>query len=74
VTAITGDHARGEEIVDELAQHLAQRYEESRAAGATDAAAMAAVAAELCGGARVALAIRAADRIRPAARVQPPFG
>jgi hypothetical protein len=33
---ITGDGARDEEIVEELAQHLARRYEEARGEGAGD--------------------------------------
>jgi hypothetical protein len=46
---ITGDAARDRDIVDEIAQDLAERYEELCAAGVSDADALAQVTAELTG-------------------------
>ena len=62
---ITGNAARDEEIVEELAQHLAQRFDEVRASGLSDADALAAVNAELRGNAQLAHMLRDADRRRP---------
>ena len=68
---ITGDAARDEEIVEELAQHLAQRYDEARAAGAAHDHALAAVTSELRERAQLARLIREADRPRPRPPVPP---
>src|SRR5262245_59339553 len=65
LSEITGDAARYEEIVEELAQHLAQRYEDARAAGATEADALQRVASELRERAQLTRLIRDADRPRP---------
>src|SRR5687768_7939256 len=70
---ITGDPARDEEIIEELAQHMTVRFEELRGRGATDAEAFDRVAAELRSDADLARAIRRADRLRPAAPVPPAF-
>jgi putative ABC transport system permease protein len=67
---ITGDPARDEEIVDELAQHLTLRLDELRRSGTSDEEALAVVRAELRDRA-LADAIRAADRERPAAPMPP---
>ncbi len=69
---ITGDAARDAEIVDELAQHLALRFEEVRATGASDDEALRRVSSELRSRADLASAIRRADRVRPAAPAPPP--
>jgi putative ABC transport system permease protein len=75
---ITGDPARDEEIVDELAQHLALRLDELRRAGTPEDDALAIVRAELRGApsSHEALvdAIRGADRERPIAPVPPSSG
>jgi putative ABC transport system permease protein len=62
---ITGDAARDEEIVEELAQHLAQRYDEARQAGAPHERALAMATGELRERAQIARLIREADRPRP---------
>jgi len=69
---ITGDGARDEEIVEELAQHLAQRYEEARMGGAADGEALDRALAELDTGADLTSALRRADRPRPRPPA-PPF-
>jgi predicted permease len=63
---ITGDPARDADIVEELAQHLASRFDECRAAGATEADALDRVATELRDSQAFARAVRRADRVRPA--------
>src|SRR4029453_1091538 len=62
---ITGDAARDEEIVEELAQHLAQRYDEARQAGAPHERALSMATGELRERAQIARLIREADRPRP---------
>jgi putative ABC transport system permease protein len=69
---ITGDGARDGEIVEELAQHLAQRFEEARAGGATGEEALERALAELRGHGDLARALRHADRRRPRAPLPPP--
>jgi putative ABC transport system permease protein len=63
---LTGDPARDADIVEELAQHLAARFDEFRAAGATESEAIDRVATELRNSAEFARAVRRADRLRPA--------
>jgi putative ABC transport system permease protein len=72
LSEITGDAARDEEIIEELAQHLAQRYDEARAAGAPHDEALAAAVGELRERARIAHLIREADRPRRRPPVPPP--
>ncbi len=71
---ITGDPARDADIVEELAQHLASRFDELRGAGATEREAMDRVATELRNSAEFARAVRSADRLRPAAPPPPAAG
>jgi putative ABC transport system permease protein len=71
---ITGDGARDEEIVEELAQHLAQLFEDARGAGANDEEAVERALAEMRGGGDLAGALRRADRRRPRAPLPPPAG
>jgi putative ABC transport system permease protein len=68
---ITSDPARDADIVEEMAQHLASRYEECRASGASEADALERVAKELRGSEAFARAVRGADRVRPAAPPPP---
>jgi hypothetical protein len=68
---ITGDAARDDEIVEEIAQHLAARCDEIRGSGATEPEARARAAGELHSSAQVARALRRADRERPTAPVPP---
>jgi putative ABC transport system permease protein len=68
---ITGNPARDADIIEELAQHLAFRFDEICGTGATEQEALNRVAAELRSGAHLARAIRRADRLRPAAPVPP---
>jgi putative ABC transport system permease protein len=76
LASITGDPARDEEIVDELAQHLALRLDELRRAGTSEEEALAVIRAELrdasSSGVALVDAIRGADRERPIAPVPPP--
>jgi putative ABC transport system permease protein len=65
LVAITGDPARDEEIVEELAQHLAQRYDEARAAGAGHVPALQRALSELDTHGDLARMLRRADRPRP---------
>jgi putative ABC transport system permease protein len=65
------DGAREAEIVDELAQHLEDRYRELRARGATDADAERAVRDELEGSAPISQGLR---RIEPRPVEPPPAG
>jgi predicted permease len=69
---ITGDAARDEEIVEELAQHVAQRYEEASASGATPAQAFDAAAIQLRDRAALSHLLREADRPRPVSPPPPP--
>ena len=66
---ITGDAARDEEIVEEIAQHVAQRYTDARAAGATHAQAFDAPVHQLRERTTLSQLLREADRPRP---VSPP--
>jgi putative ABC transport system permease protein len=70
---ITGDAARDEEIVEELAQYLAQRVDEARDTGLTGAQALDRAVAELKS-ATLAATIRDADRRRPLAPLPPDTG
>lgn len=63
--------ARAEEIVEELAQHLAQRYEEAAAGGATEEEALAIAVADVPSRAELTEAVRQADRRPPAAAMSP---
>jgi hypothetical protein len=67
---ITGDGARDAEIVEELAQYVALRVEEGRAAGEDEPQVLARVAQELKSR-TLAVAIRDADRRRPTAPPPP---
>jgi len=68
---ITGDAARDEEIVEEIAQHVAQRYTEARGAGATHAEAFDAASQQLRQRATLSQLLREADRPRPASPPPP---
>jgi predicted permease len=68
---ITGDAARDADIVEELAQHLASRFDELRASGVPENEALRRAADELRNSAEVARTIRAADRLRPVAPLSP---
>jgi predicted permease len=70
---ITGDAARDSDIVEELAQHMATRFDELLGDGVTEQEALDRLAAELKGP-DPGRAIRRADRVRPTAPVQPPVG
>jgi hypothetical protein len=65
---ITGDAARDQDIVEELALHLAQRHDELRAAGASDADAADRAARELRDSPQLARFLRDANRA-PRARL-----
>ena len=65
--AVTGDAARDEEIVAELAEHLALRFDELRASGLDEHEARRNALDELRSDPRLAVAIRRADRPRPLA-------
>jgi putative ABC transport system permease protein len=71
---ITGDPARDEEIAEELAQHMALRFDEERRRGASDDEARAAVLEELRDSAAIRRAIVEAERQRPVAPVPPRAG
>jgi putative ABC transport system permease protein len=60
---------REAEIVEELSQHLADKYLELRAAGATDADAQRMALEEISGEKLLAGQLRAVEEIRPAAPV-----
>jgi putative ABC transport system permease protein len=66
------DAARQADIVDELAQHVAEHYEELVATGVADADAVERALAPLNDPARIAREIARADRPRRAAPVPPP--
>jgi predicted permease len=68
---VTGDAARDEDIAEELAQHLALRFDEARRAGAGEEAARAAALDELQNSAAIRSAIADAERKRPAAPLPP---
>jgi putative ABC transport system permease protein len=68
----TLDAAREADIVDELAQHVAEHYAELVAAGANHADAVDRALAPLDDPARIAREIARADRSRPSAPVPPP--
>ncbi len=69
---VTGDPASDEDIVEELAQHLALRYEEHRARGMDAAAARSAALAELRENERLAPTLRDLARRDRRAPVPPP--
>src|SRR5919204_5321082 len=66
------DPARAADIVDELAQHVADHYAELRASGMADDEARAAALAPLRDRERLVRDISRSDRPRPAAAVPPP--
>jgi putative ABC transport system permease protein len=66
------DPARAGDIVDELAQHLAQHHADLVASGMSDEAALAGALKPLRDNARVATEIARADRPRPMAPTPPP--
>jgi predicted permease len=68
---MTGDAARDEDIAEELAQHLALRFDEARHAGAGEEAARAAALDELQNSAAIRSAIADAERKRPVAPPPP---
>jgi hypothetical protein len=70
---ITGDAARDADIVEELAQHVASRFDELCGAGATELEAVGRIEGELQASAEMARAIRRADSLRPASPVPPAF-
>ena len=70
---ITGDQARDTDIIEELAQHLAARFDEYRASGATEQESRDRVAHELRHSEEFAKAVRRADRLRPVAPTPPPL-
>jgi predicted permease len=63
---ITGDAARDADIVDELAQHLASRFDQLLGEGVAEQEAVHLLVSELQDSARLRGAIRNADRVRPA--------
>ena len=67
---ITGDAARDADIVEELAQHIGSRFDELLGDGVSEQEALDRLAAELKD-TDLGRAIRRADRVRPAALVQP---
>src|SRR5688500_17744390 len=69
---ITGDPARDEDIVEELAGHLSLRFREARHAGASESEAVAIAVAELRRGTHLRQAIVDADRARPVPPPPPP--
>ena len=69
---ITGDPVRDEDIVEELAQHLALRADERRAAGATTAEAIEEARRELRAHPQLARRLRDADAPRASALTAPP--
>jgi predicted permease len=71
VGEITGDAARDADIVDELAQHLATRFDELLGEGVTETRALDRLASEVRDGVELRRAIRDADRVRPAAPLPP---
>jgi putative ABC transport system permease protein len=71
LSTVTGDHARDEDIVEELAQHLATRADELRGDGMTEDEAERRAATELHDSPRLAAALRRAERQRPVAPVPP---
>jgi putative ABC transport system permease protein len=68
---ITGDAARDAEIVEEIAQDLAQRYDEARVSGVSHEEAVALAASQVREHAQLARALRDADRSRPAHPLPP---
>ena len=73
LSEITGNPARDEEIVEELAQYAALRVEDARTAGLTEQQALERVTRELKSN-TLASTLREADRRRPAAPVPPISG
>jgi putative ABC transport system permease protein len=72
LTDLAVDHARAADIVDELAQHVAQHYADLVAAGVSDRDAMQRALAPLDDPARISRELGRADRTRRAAPVPPP--
>ena len=68
------DPARAADVVDELAQHVAQHYAELTASGVADADALQRALAPLDDPGRIAAEIVRADRPRPTAPAPPPRG
>ena len=71
---ITGDPAHDEDIVEELAQHLAQRFDEHLARGIPRARALELATAELAAPDALARSIRESARQRPTAPLPPITG
>jgi hypothetical protein len=71
---ITGDPARDEEIIEEVAQDLAQRFDDYVARGMPGAQALELAIAELAQPTRLAQSLRDAARRRPMAPVPPIVG
>lgn len=71
---ITGDPAHDEDIVEELAQHLAQRFDEHLASGISHARALELATAELAAPESLARSIRESARQRATAPVPPIIG
>lgn len=71
---ITGDPAHDEDIVEELAQHLAQRFDEHIARGHADGRALELALAELAEPASLKRSLRDSARRRPLAAVPPALG
>ena len=69
---ITGDAARDEEIVEEIAQDLAQRYDDARASGASDEQAFRNAVGQLRERAALSRLLQEADRPRPTRPPLPP--
>ena len=74
VNPLPVDPARAGDIIDELAQHVAQHHAELVASGMSDEAATELALAPLDDRSRVAAEIARADRPRPAAPTPPPPG
>jgi len=74
VDRITGDPAHDEDIVEELAQHLAERFDEHVARGITSDRALELAVAELAEPATLARALRQSARPRSIAPVPPIIG
>src|SRR5881394_4204344 len=71
IGALPLDPARASDIVDELAQHVAQHYADLTASGMDEAAALGRALAPLDDPARIAAEIARADRPRPTAPAPP---
>src|SRR5262245_35512999 len=69
---ITGDAARDTDIVEELAQHMASRFDQLLGEGIGEQEALRRLASELQDGPRLGNVIRRADRVRHVALAPPP--